>query len=315
MAGLRLKLCGVFTSFWGQVPLSLSLPIPKRKRERMGCDGGSIPKREEMVKTKKPTYKTDISAAIKAIYSTCALSKEPLVAPVVSCALGKLYNKQSILKYLIDKTSFGDADKIVSHVTSLKDVVVLNLTVNPLAGKEVASAIQSAFQERTEASLFICPVTLKEMNGNSKFSYLATCGCVLSELALKEVDTTHCLICNKEYNKNEDVVLINPISEVDVQTAKDRLFFHAELKRMAKENKKSKKRKTTTQEPAALLGASSDEEKNKKPKNDKINMELPDLSSLDNPKTKVVQSLYHAPGEGENKGNYLSKGTFNRYAL
>lgn len=46
--------------------------------------------------------------------------------PVVSCELGKLYNKDAIVEYLIDKTTYGDGATICGHVKSLK------VSINPL---------------------------------------------------------------------------------------------------------------------------------------------------------------------------------------
>jgi hypothetical protein len=46
--------------------------------------------------------------------------KRPLLHPIVSCALGKLYNKDAILEYLIDKSAYGDGEKICGHIRSLK---------------------------------------------------------------------------------------------------------------------------------------------------------------------------------------------------
>ena len=43
-----------------------------------------------------------------------------LQEPVVSCALGKLYNKDSIIEYLLDKSAYGDGQKICGHIRSLK---------------------------------------------------------------------------------------------------------------------------------------------------------------------------------------------------
>jgi hypothetical protein len=42
-------------------------------------------------------------------------------------------------------------------------------------------------------SRFVCPITLKEMNGKLKFVYLNTCGCVFSEQGLKEVPSSTCI--------------------------------------------------------------------------------------------------------------------------
>lgn len=47
-------------------------------------------------------------------------AQRPLEEPIVSCALGKLYNKDAILEYLIDKTVYGDGEAICRHIRSLK---------------------------------------------------------------------------------------------------------------------------------------------------------------------------------------------------
>lgn len=47
-------------------------------------------------------------------------SKRKLQEPVVSCALGKLYNKDSIIEYLLDKSAYGDGETICGHIRSLK---------------------------------------------------------------------------------------------------------------------------------------------------------------------------------------------------
>jgi len=48
------------------------------------------------------------------------LAQRPLEEPIVSCALGKLYNKDALLGYLIDKTVYGDGEAICRHIRSLK---------------------------------------------------------------------------------------------------------------------------------------------------------------------------------------------------
>ena len=48
------------------------------------------------------------------------LPKRLLQEPIVSCALGKLYNKDAILEYLLDKSSYGDGEVICGHIRSLK---------------------------------------------------------------------------------------------------------------------------------------------------------------------------------------------------
>ena len=71
----------------------------------MGNDGGSIPKRSEVVKHKKHQNhaKVDKEAKNFAKRSLCAMSKEPLRAPIVACKRGLLYNKEHLIRRLLEK--------------------------------------------------------------------------------------------------------------------------------------------------------------------------------------------------------------------
>ena len=72
----------------------------------MGCDGGSIPRRDEMVKLKKKAEKVrdtactlvktlssgpqvDKDVELQARWKYCALSAEELKPPIVACELGR----------------------------------------------------------------------------------------------------------------------------------------------------------------------------------------------------------------------------------
>lgn len=136
---------------------------------------------------------------MQAAYQTCALSKKPLSSPIVSCPLGRLYNKDSLLEYLltpasadlpVSATPFGaDGLATAGHIRSLKDVTELKLTPNTSqTGKDKASRAGE-----TDASLgtspFICPISQKPMNGSVRFVYLLHCGSVASESALREIRT------------------------------------------------------------------------------------------------------------------------------
>ncbi|CAO3644390.1 unnamed protein product [Mucor hiemalis] len=59
----------------------------------MGNDGGSIPRRIELVKEKARELKLNPELERAAVWLYCALSKLLLEQPVVSCGLGKLYNQ------------------------------------------------------------------------------------------------------------------------------------------------------------------------------------------------------------------------------
>lgn len=85
----------------------------------MGADGGSIPDRRDLVKVKGKAEKTDRELERERFY-LCALSKKSLSKPVVADALGKLYNKDAILEFLIDKSTYGDGEEICPYVKGVK---------------------------------------------------------------------------------------------------------------------------------------------------------------------------------------------------
>ena len=98
----------------------------------MGCDGGTIPTRGELVKTKKKPEKLSKDAQLASRWRHCALSQQPLRAPIVACQLGRLYNKEVVIEALLG----GDKPADLAHVSSLKDVKV-SLALRP-------SRVQSA---------------------------------------------------------------------------------------------------------------------------------------------------------------------------
>jgi hypothetical protein len=55
----------------------------------MGCDGGTIPKRDELVKTKKKEAQTAKDVKVAAKWNNCHLSQLPLQKPIVADLLGK----------------------------------------------------------------------------------------------------------------------------------------------------------------------------------------------------------------------------------
>ncbi|KAI8902564.1 Rtf2 RING-finger-domain-containing protein, partial [Globomyces pollinis-pini] len=156
----------------------------------MGCDGGSIPRRDELVKTKKAAERPDAAIQLSSQWNLCSLSKLPLKEPLVSCYLGRLYNKDAILNHLLKKVEYGDADVICPHIKSTKDIKNLTVTPNPLANTVQKSNILSHYADSLDIPAFICPITQKEMNGHSRFIFPMTCGCVFSELALKTVQSS-----------------------------------------------------------------------------------------------------------------------------
>ncbi|KAF7488547.1 Replication termination factor 2 [Sarcoptes scabiei] len=173
----------------------------------MGCDGGTIPRRDELVRTKKKKETKDKDAEIAGKWKYCSITSKELVAPIVSCELGRLYNKDAIIEYLLNKEAPNAT--ILKHIRNLKDVITLNLTLKPESTQsKVDLNGATPGSKQPDDYKFVCPIVGLEMNGNYTFCYPRTCGCVISERALKEVKSKNCLICNKSYEE-EDLIIIN----------------------------------------------------------------------------------------------------------
>lgn len=190
----------------------------------MGADGGSIPTREDLVKTKTKTVlnKDAVIQRRAILWRTCSMSGEPLSIPIVACKKGRLYNKESILKHLLALKKTGKNDNshpesdVFDHIKSLKDVISLDLTKNPIfESKKICSAIlplsssnkkptrsQDELLEDDNGGLgpapFVCPLSGKEMNGRFPFVYLKGCGCAMSLNALEELEREQVKSNNKQ---------------------------------------------------------------------------------------------------------------------
>ncbi|WRT66571.1 uncharacterized protein IL334_003530 [Kwoniella shivajii] len=148
----------------------------------MGADGGSIPDRRDLVRTKATAERTDRSL-LRELYVLCALSKKPLSKPVVLDPLGKLYNKDAVLEYFLDKSKYGDGEQICGHLKSLKDLLTLNLTSNP----DYTPPLATSNSQLPNRAPFVCPLTLREMSGIIPFIALRSCGCVFSDNAIRGI--------------------------------------------------------------------------------------------------------------------------------
>ncbi|XP_037259368.1 replication termination factor 2 isoform X2 [Falco biarmicus] len=163
----------------------------------MGCDGGTIPKRHELVKGPRKVEKVDKNAELVARWYYCALSQEKLCRPIVACELGRLYNKDAIIEFLLEKSADKTPMEAASHIKSIKNVTELNLADNPAWSGDKES-IKGDKYDDIQSARFICPVVGLEMNGRHRFCFLRNCGCVFSERALKEIKSE---VCHKKSKK------------------------------------------------------------------------------------------------------------------
>ncbi|KAK0615732.1 Rtf2 RING-finger-domain-containing protein [Bombardia bombarda] len=198
----------------------------------MGNDGGSIPKRHELVKNaaRNPTVSELKATALESLahhWSYDPLTTGPLdLENVVSDWQGRLYNYESILRALmpadnddddatpptlVNGESSPELTFASTGIKSLRDVVKLKLKhyLPPGAskGKEV----------------FACPVSLKELGASTKSVYLVPCGHVFADTAIKQIqDDDTCPECSEQF-KPEDVIPILPTEKVDLQRLAARL--------------------------------------------------------------------------------------------
>nr|XP_025957676.1 protein RTF2 homolog isoform X1 [Dromaius novaehollandiae] len=211
----------------------------------MGCDGGTIPKRHELVKGPRKAEKVDKNAELVAQWYYCTLSQEKLCRPIVACELGRLYNKDAVIEFLLDKSSDKALVEAASHIRSIKSVTELNLADNPAWSGDKES-IKGDKYDDIQCGRFICPVVGLEMNGRHRFCFLRNCGCVFSERALKEIKTEVCHRCGVPFQE-EDVIILNGNKE-DVEILKKRMEDRRLKSKLEKKSKKCKSAESASQE-------------------------------------------------------------------
>lgn len=251
---------------------------------------GSIARRDDLVKVKGKKEQADKGRQLQAAYQTCALSKKPLTPPIVACPLGRLYNKDALLEYLlappsaslpVSATPFGaDGLATAGHIRSLKDVTELKLTPNP--SLEASKATRAGEADASlGAARYICPISQRPMNGSVRFVFLQHCGNVVSESALKELrggakkgskrrsppgeveasstgELEPCSICGASYAPGEAELghIINPTNADEIAKLKSDWEDTKAAQKAAKRAKKegghggSKKRKGDADEAA-----------------------------------------------------------------
>lgn len=196
----------------------------------MGNDGGSIPKRRELVKdaARAPTISQMKATALESLahaWSHCALSGSPLTLDsVVSDWRGRLYNYESVLAGLT-------ADDVTAQPTP-----------NSLGIKSLRDVAKLKFHKTGDT--WACPISMKEMGPNTKSSYLVPCGHVFAEVAMKEIQEKSCPECSEDF-KDENIITILPTTENEVERLQRRMdsLRAAGQTHMLKKDKSEKKKK------------------------------------------------------------------------
>ena len=170
----------------------------------MGNDGGSIPDRTSVIRVKKRKKKIHDKEIKKTKCNLCCMSKERLRKPIVGDRLGQIYNKKSIIEYLLSKNPIKDYE----HIKSLKNVKELNCIINK----------QGYLQ---------CGISQEEFSGLNKFYFLWGCGCLLSKTAIDELHMKDkCISCNKPIDINKDLISLNYDKSLKIKIQKKLLGLH-----------------------------------------------------------------------------------------
>lgn len=209
----------------------------------MGCDGGTIPRRDELVRLKKKAEQKDKDAERQFRWLHCALTQQRLQEPIVMCALGRLYSKQNVIEQLLEKDKMPESS---NHIKGMRDIKDLKLTPNP-AFKD-CNKTEGGIDPR--GSPYICKLMGTEMSGNFRFIALWTCGCVFSERALKQIKTNICPLCQVSYSI-EDIIVLNG-NEEDIELMQLKIQMRAARK---KASKKSKSKSSTSPEVSSNAAA------------------------------------------------------------
>ncbi|CAD5207929.1 unnamed protein product [Bursaphelenchus okinawaensis] len=207
----------------------------------MGADGGTIPKRCELVKKKKKEEKVEREVANAAKWKNCQLTNEPLKKPVVSCRYGRLFNKESILEAMLEKKV--TQNETTKHIKGRSDFKELKLTDNKDYNDGPDRGM--VYKDHNDTP-WVCPVTALPMNGINVFKVNWICGCVVSEKAMVESKADRCLGCDGALEAEKIVQLYPPEELLDSYKRR-----HTE-EIAAKKAKKSEKAKSKESQLEAI---------------------------------------------------------------
>merc|ERR1711976_762236 len=160
----------------------------KMPRKGCGLDFGlvGVPK-----KFKKPTEKgghevSKSDGQYIAEYTCCQSSSKKLKAPIVISRYGKLYNKEAVIEYLVNKPK----NQKLEEITGMKDFWTVEPSPNPsYVDPDDATKSSKKSEKSTKNSSifpFACPITGLEMNGRYKFVFGLESKAIVSEQAVRE---------------------------------------------------------------------------------------------------------------------------------
>ncbi|KAH8121583.1 hypothetical protein FP744_10004302 [Trichoderma asperellum] len=217
----------------------------------MGNDGGSIPKRRELVKNaaRTPTISELKATALESLahaWAHCALSDAPIdLEAVVSDWRGRLYNYEAILQGLMPSDDPNEVTPAALGIRSLRDVAKLKFS--------------------KMGDKWACPISMKEMGPTTKSVYLVPCGHVFAEVAITEIKEEACPECGEAFTQ-ENVIAILPTAEKDLDRLQKRIedLQANGLTHTLKKGKSEKKKKRKAGEAEEEANGEKKDETSKK---------------------------------------------------
>ncbi|TRY61444.1 hypothetical protein TCAL_06247 [Tigriopus californicus] len=272
----------------------------------MGNDGGSIPRRDELVKTKQKKEQKDKDSDRLTRWQHCHLTQEALGRRIVACQLGRLYKKEAIIERLLDQEKPFPPD--CNHIKSIKDVKDLELVENPSYENRNPSKGDNYID--SSIAPWICPMTGIEMNGRFKFVFDWKTGKVLSEKANKLVKRDDPMKISEE-----NVIILNPESE-DASLMLTKMEARKAREKALKKAKKELKRgvdavpiKNGADEPFKKPKISGNLTSNipPPPTSEKLSVKLGSVQK-DPSKSEVYKSLFssHKSAQNKPKGHWVT---------
>lgn len=161
----------------------------------MGNDGGSIPKRAELVRVRPRVEKAPVALQREMLAMHCALSGAPLRPPLALCRRGMVYSRSAIEEFLAEGRSRPD----FAHIARIEDVKEL-----PRTTSENGWGLSCALSD--------LPFT-----GNADFVCLWSCGCLLAaktitRLGLDSRSLRECPSCAQPVLPGQTITLRKAVS-------------------------------------------------------------------------------------------------------
>jgi len=193
---------------------------------------------------------------------TCALTEENLGGgdnEVVACALGRLYNKEPVLKALRDRVVSGvPMPKRIEHITGMKALVTCKFTKRRKgvgdSGDDGGGAVNARdFRRGTAEATFACPITDLDFNGKTKFVVLRPSGVVVADKALREAREA-------VEEMNDGVKLADAPPPIPVNPRGDELELLRAMLDEEKAKNESKKKKKDKKSSLAIASEAEEED-------------------------------------------------------